>query len=173
MFFKYLSVGPCQMLFESPSLPQHLPVKLNFLNWPLINHLQKLPFQTIPEEGEPYAPPREVIAHIADGDILGTNGVTDRGTNYVAFRGIPYAQPPVGNLRFAVSLLRAAWLGHRVYTKMCFRLPWRTHHGQDFGMAQKMQMCASRDQERAFEARKTVCMSACMRLRYYFPHFWY
>lgn len=40
---------------------------------------------------------------IPDGQIIGTYGETVNGTKYVAFKGIPYAQPPIGNLRFAVS----------------------------------------------------------------------
>lgn len=42
---------------------------------------------------------------ISDGQIVGTYGETSNGTKYVAFKGIPYAQPPIGNLRFAVSFV--------------------------------------------------------------------
>lgn len=44
------------------------------------------------------------VVEIADGLLVGTNEVTDNGTRYSAFRGIPYAEPPLGDLRFAVSL---------------------------------------------------------------------
>lgn len=40
---------------------------------------------------------------IPDGQIVGTYGETVNGTKYVAFKGIPYAEPPIGDLRFAVS----------------------------------------------------------------------
>ena len=43
------------------------------------------------------------IVKVRDGLLLGKMENTDSGTTYFAFRGIPYAKPPVGSLRFKVS----------------------------------------------------------------------
>lgn len=37
------------------------------------------------------------------GKIRGENVKTNSGVNYYSFRGIPFAEPPVGELRFAVK----------------------------------------------------------------------
>lgn len=37
------------------------------------------------------------------GGLLGSEMVSSSGRKFHAFRAIPYAQPPVGNLRFQVS----------------------------------------------------------------------
>ena len=42
--------------------------------------------------------PDPLLRTTAQGEIRGTN---DSDSNYLAFRGIPYAEPPVGELRFA------------------------------------------------------------------------
>lgn len=59
-------------------------------------------FQTIPVEDvlENLSGP---VVEITDGLLVGTNEVTNKGTRYSAFRGIPFAEPPLGELRFAVS----------------------------------------------------------------------
>lgn len=36
------------------------------------------------------------------GSVLGSQMSSASGRNFFAFRGIPYGQPPVGNLRFKV-----------------------------------------------------------------------
>lgn len=40
---------------------------------------------------------------ISDGDIIGQSEITSKNTSYYSFKGIPFAEPPVGPLRFAVS----------------------------------------------------------------------
>lgn len=42
----------------------------------------------------------------SSGTIKGSKMVSHHGKSFVAFRGIRYAQPPVGELRFKVSLLQ-------------------------------------------------------------------
>ncbi|KAL1513312.1 hypothetical protein ABEB36_002734 [Hypothenemus hampei] len=61
--------------------------------------------KTLESEGSP-------TVEIPDGKLLGTNGVTDKGTRYTAFRGIPYAQPPIGDLRFSSPVKNSNWNGY-------------------------------------------------------------
>jgi len=50
----------------------------------------------------------ETKVQVAEGKL---NGVIVNGYNvrYLAFRGIPYAKPPVGELRFKVRYLYDMW----------------------------------------------------------------
>ncbi|KAK9880890.1 hypothetical protein WA026_013217 [Henosepilachna vigintioctopunctata] len=41
------------------------------------------------------------IAHITNGYILGRESITPNGKSLFMFQGVPYAQPPLGNLRLA------------------------------------------------------------------------
>ena len=45
---------------------------------------------------------QDVIVNITQGQLRGTPQVTHTGLPYYSFLGIPYAQPPVGPLRFKV-----------------------------------------------------------------------
>ena len=46
----------------------------------------------------------EIIVEISDGFLRGKKCISVRNNfPYFSFQGIPYAQPPVGNLRFKVS----------------------------------------------------------------------
>lgn len=44
-----------------------------------------------------------VVISIAQGKLKGGETKTDNGVAYYEFLGIPYAKPPIGNLRFRVS----------------------------------------------------------------------
>lgn len=44
-----------------------------------------------------------VIVGVKQGDLRGRKVSTKSGLHYCSFQGIPYAKPPVGNLRFQVS----------------------------------------------------------------------
>lgn len=44
------------------------------------------------------------LVQAPSGRYLGVNVPGNSGSPYEAFMGIPFAQPPIGNLRFAVSL---------------------------------------------------------------------
>lgn len=44
------------------------------------------------------------IVHISSGDIQGSINKTWTNKEYMQFRGIPYAEPPVGDLRFKVCI---------------------------------------------------------------------
>ena len=39
---------------------------------------------------------------VTEGKLIGIVEKSIHGDNYIAFRGIPYAKPPVGELRFKV-----------------------------------------------------------------------
>jgi carboxylesterase type B len=53
------------------------------------------------------------VVTIPDGRIIGTDNVTvDKQTTYYAFKGIPFAQPPLGNLRFAAPVKNEKWSGY-------------------------------------------------------------
>lgn len=43
------------------------------------------------------------VVRIAEGLLRGEKLESVRGVSYYSFKGIPYAKPPVGDLRFKVS----------------------------------------------------------------------
>jgi len=45
-----------------------------------------------------------VVLRVTQGDLRGRKIITKSGLQYYSFQGIPYATPPVGNLRFKVSI---------------------------------------------------------------------
>jgi carboxylesterase type B len=45
-----------------------------------------------------------VTVSVAQGKLRGREATTKSGGTYYSFQGIPYAKPPVGPLRFKVSL---------------------------------------------------------------------
>jgi carboxylesterase type B len=44
-----------------------------------------------------------VSVGVAQGELQGRKTVAASGTTYYSFKGIPYAKPPLGSLRFRVS----------------------------------------------------------------------
>jgi len=44
------------------------------------------------------------------GKVMGSFSTSSKGRNYSAFRGIPYAKPPIGELRFKVMKLSFTFL---------------------------------------------------------------
>lgn len=49
--------------------------------------------------------PNKVQLDIAQGRIVGVESNLPNGKPFLSFQGIPYAQPPVGELRFMVLIL--------------------------------------------------------------------
>jgi len=43
---------------------------------------------------------------VTEGELRGRKAVTVSGTTFCSFKGIPYAKPPLGSLRFSVSTHR-------------------------------------------------------------------
>lgn len=43
------------------------------------------------------------VVRVKQGELRGIIEETDYGDQYLAFRGIPYAKPPIGPLRFKVN----------------------------------------------------------------------
>lgn len=50
-------------------------------------------------------PPNKVQLDVLQGRIIGTESLLPNDKPFYAFKGIPYAQPPIGQLRFAVRLI--------------------------------------------------------------------
>ena len=50
-----------------------------------------------------YSSYQAAIVRISHGELNGTEDVSRMGIAYYSFRGIPYAKPPVGDLRFEVN----------------------------------------------------------------------
>nr|CAD7598097.1 unnamed protein product [Timema genevievae] len=55
----------------------------------------------------------EVIVETSQGELLGATSTTADGTHYFTFRGVPYAKPPVGPLRFKSPQEAEPWKGQR------------------------------------------------------------
>ena len=45
------------------------------------------------------------------GSLRGVAGVTERGTEYAKFTRVPFAEPPVGQLRFEEPEAKGPWEG--------------------------------------------------------------
>lgn len=43
------------------------------------------------------------IVHVADGEVEGVVELSRGGREFYAYKGIPFAKPPVGDLRFQVQ----------------------------------------------------------------------
>lgn len=54
---------------------------------------------------------RELIKQINDGEILGRYITSETGRTISAFAGIPFASPPVGDLRFKAPRKASSWNG--------------------------------------------------------------
>lgn len=54
-----------------------------------------------------------VTVSVAQGDLRGTEVTTKLGTTYNTFKGIPYAKPPLGSLRFRVSEYKKGYEGQQ------------------------------------------------------------
>lgn len=48
-------------------------------------------------------PPNKVQLDIPQGRIIGTESILPNEKPFYSFQGIPYAEPPIGPLRFAVK----------------------------------------------------------------------
>ncbi|KAK0073339.1 hypothetical protein PV325_009859 [Microctonus aethiopoides] len=53
------------------------------------------------------------IVEVCQGKLRGINEKNINGINYVAFRGVPYAKPPIGNLRFKDCEPVESWIDVR------------------------------------------------------------
>lgn len=67
---------------------------------------------------------KKPIVKTNSGRLLGSLENSIEGFKYYAFKGIPYAKPPVGDLRFKVGIRVT-----KKNDKLIFFLIARTHHG--------------------------------------------
>uniref|UniRef100_A0A4D5R9U4 Carboxylic ester hydrolase n=1 Tax=Scolopendra viridis TaxID=118503 RepID=A0A4D5R9U4_SCOVI len=51
----------------------------------------------------------DVIVHLNNGAVRGEEMTGENGNVFYSFRGIPYAEPPVGNLRFKTPVPKRPW----------------------------------------------------------------
>ncbi|XP_053686982.1 esterase B1-like [Sabethes cyaneus] len=51
-------------------------------------------------DAEAHRPPTRIAVQVVQGYIYGVRETLPNGENYFYFKGVPYAKPPVGNLRF-------------------------------------------------------------------------
>lgn len=47
---------------------------------------------------------KKVQLDVSQGRIVGVENALPNGKPFFAFKGIPYAQPPIGELRFVVTI---------------------------------------------------------------------
>ncbi|XP_057330625.1 esterase E4-like isoform X2 [Microplitis mediator] len=69
------------------------------------------------------------IVQVQQGKLRGIKERNYNGNNYYAFRGIPYAKPPIGKLRFKDPEPAVSWSGIRSATKYgnkCAQINWFT-----------------------------------------------
>ncbi|XP_049778162.1 LOW QUALITY PROTEIN: juvenile hormone esterase-like [Schistocerca cancellata] len=59
----------------------------------------------------------DILVTVDEGTLLGTTKTSLYNTTYTAFLGIPYAEPPLGALRFAAPQPAAGWEGVRNATE--------------------------------------------------------
>ncbi|XP_046995686.1 carboxylesterase 5A-like isoform X2 [Schistocerca americana] len=59
----------------------------------------------------------DILVTVDEGTLLGTTATSLYNTTYTAFLGIPYAEPPLGALRFAAPQPAAGWDGVRNATQ--------------------------------------------------------
>ncbi|XP_049947705.1 esterase FE4-like [Schistocerca serialis cubense] len=61
----------------------------------------------------PGASAQDVLVTVEQGVLRGSVVISKLGTPYAAFRGVPYATPPLGDLRFQAPQPAASWSGVR------------------------------------------------------------
>nr|CAD7460789.1 unnamed protein product [Timema tahoe] len=71
--------------------------------------------------GEELVSGKEVNVETSQGELLGATSTTADGTHYFTFRGVPYAKPPVGPLRFKSPQEAEPWKGQRDARKFATR----------------------------------------------------
>ena len=53
----------------------------------------------------------DLIVNTNTGMVEGGEDITQKGTKYIKFKGIPYAEPPVGDLRLRDPVQKRSWEG--------------------------------------------------------------
>ncbi|KAK0157251.1 hypothetical protein PV327_011314 [Microctonus hyperodae] len=71
----------------------------------------------------------DIIIKVNQGQLRGVCEKNLNGINFIAFRGVPYAKPPVGNLRFKDPEPLESWSGIRdavAFSDRCAQQDWLT-----------------------------------------------
>lgn len=75
----------------------------------------------------------DTIVGVQQGKLQGKTGTDYAGRVFYSFQGIPYAKPPLGELRFKVILLENCVIPHRP-----INADLRTHNRQNLGKVSEM-----------------------------------
>lgn len=73
-----------------------------------------------------------IIVQTTKGPVKGISKTSIVGEDYYRFRGIPYAQPPVGDLRFKVShktMVNEILRIQLIVVPLTTRIPYQLKHG--------------------------------------------
>lgn len=76
---------------------------------------------------------RSQVVHLDQGSLRGATGKSRNGSSYFRFLGVPYAQPPQGELRFKAPQRHPGWTGEGSATSFGSDCPQRGMNFQPYG----------------------------------------
>lgn len=76
----------------------------------------------------------QTLVHTTNGPVQGVKKTSLLGDEYLSYQRIPYAEPPVGELRFRVSQVTRVKMLFMYIIYYLFRIPYRQKYGPTFWM---------------------------------------